>query len=235
MNKITVVTVARNAREALKKTMESVMAQTYPELEYIVVDGASSDGTRDMLEHTKNIRWISEPDKGIYDAMNKGIDMSTGEWIIFMNAGDTFASDDALVKTLSSPGCDTADVIYGNVVKRGQVCVAPEEVVDGHRMFFCHQSCLARTIRLIETTFDLNHPLSADFKWVKTMIKQGRRFLHVDVPIAVFDTDGISNTSRSRGLADNIKVINEMESPVRRLRMLPHLIVPYIMCRIRGK
>lgn len=235
MNKVTVVTVARNACEALKKTIQSVKAQTYPDLEYIIVDGASSDGTRELLEHTKNIRWISEPDKGIYDAMNKGVDMATGDWIIFMNAGDIFASDDALQKALSYPGCDEADVIYGDVVKRGQVCVAPSDIVDGHRMFFCHQSCLARTIRLIETTFDIAHPLSADFKWVKTMIKQGRRFVHVDVPIAVFDTEGVSNTSRSRGLADNIKVINEIESPVRRLRMLPHLIVPYIMCRIRGK
>ena len=235
MNKVTVVTVTRNACEALKKTIESVKAQTYPDIEYIVVDGASSDGTRELLENTNEIRWISEPDKGIYDAMNKGVDMSTGEWIIFMNAGDTFASDDALVKVFSNFGCETADVIYGDVVKRGHVCVAPDKIVDGHRMFFCHQSCLAKAIRLIETPFDITHPLSADFKWVKTMIKQGRRFVHVDVPIAVFDTEGVSNTSRSRGLADNIRVINEIESPLKRLRMLPHLIVPYIMCRVRGK
>ena len=235
MDKVTVVTVARNACDALRKTMASVMSQTYADLEYIIVDGASSDGTLELLEHAKGIRWISEPDKGIYDAMNKGVALSTGQWIIFMNAGDTFASDDALEKVFSNQACKQADVIYGDVVKRGQVCVAPDEAVDGHRMFFCHQSCLARAVRLIETPFDISHPLSADFKWVKTMIKQGRRFLHVDVPIAVFDTDGISNTARSRGLADNIKVVNELESPLRRFRLLPHLVVPYIMCRIRGK
>ena len=105
MDKVTVVTVARNACDALRKTMASVMSQTYADLEYIIVDGASSDGTLELLEHAKGIRWISEPDKGIYDAMNKGVAMSTGQWIIFMNAGDTFASDDALEKVFSNQAC----------------------------------------------------------------------------------------------------------------------------------
>lgn len=235
MKKVTVVTVARNALEALKKTMKSVKAQTYPELEYIVVDGDSTDGTANLLAESEGIRWISEPDKGIYDAMNKGVGMATGHWVIFMNAGDTFASDDALQKVISSAESDDADVIYGDVVKRQTICKAPDTPVDGHRMFFCHQSCLARTELLIETPFDINHRLSADFKWVKTMLKQRRRFVHVNVPIAVFDTSGVSNSSRSRGLADNMKVLAEVDSFGKRIRLLPHLIVPYLLCRVRGK
>ena len=231
MEKVTVITVARNARNDLRRTMESVARLSYPDVEYIVVDGASTDGTVEMLEKSKGVRWTSEADRGIYDAMNKGVTKATSEWVIFMNAGDRFASDDVIERVFSHPETDAADVIYGDVVKRGTVCSASPEPVDGHRMFFCHQSCIARCKCLIDTPFDISHRMSADFKWVKRMIKQGRRL----VAVSEFDTGGVSNTSRSRGLADNMRVIRELEPLSRQLTLLPHLIVPYVMCRLRGK
>ena len=235
MEKVTVITVARNARNDLRRTMESVARLSYPDVEYIVVDGASTDGTVEMLEKSKGVRWTSEADRGIYDAMNKGVTKATGEWVIFMNAGDRFASDDVIERVFSHPETDAADVIYGDVVKRGTVCSASPEPVDGHRMFFCHQSCIARCKCLIDTPFDISHRMSADFKWVKMMIKQGRMLVFVPVAVSEFDTGGVSNTSRSRGLADNMRVIRELEPLSRQLTLLPHLIVPYVMCRLRGK
>ena len=235
MEKVTVITVARNARNDLRRTMESVARLSYPDVEYIVVDGASTDGTVEMLEKSKGVRWTSEADRGIYDAMNKGVTKATGEWVIFMNAGDRFASDDVIERVFSHPETDAADVIYGDVVKRGTVCSASPEPVDGHRMFFCHQSCIARCKCLIDTPFDISHRMSADFQWVKMMIKQGRRLVYVPVAVSEFDTGGVSNTSRSRGLADNMRVIRELEPLSRQLTLLPHLIVPYVMCRLRGK
>ena len=235
MEKVTVITVARNARNDLRRTMESVARLSYPDVEYIVVDGASTDGTVEMLEKSKGVRWTSEADRGIYDAMNKGVTKATGEWVIFMNAGDRFASDDVIERVFSHPETDAADVIYGDVVKRGTVCSASPEPVDGHRMFFCHQSYIARCKCLIDTPFDISHRMSADFKWVKMMIKQGRRLVYVPVAVSEFDTGGVSNTSRSRGLADNMRVIRELEPLSRQLTLLPHLIVPYVMCRLRGK
>ena len=235
MEKVTVITVARNARNDLRRTMESVARLSYPDVEYIVVDGASTDGTVEMLEKSKGVRWTSEADRGIYDAMNKGVTKATGEWVIFMNAGDRFASDDVIERVFSHPETDAADVIYGDVVKRGTVCSASPEPVDGHRMFFWHQSCIARCKCLIDTPFDISHRMSADFKWVKMMIKQGRRLVYVPVAVSEFDTGGVSNTSRSRGLADNMRVIRELEPLSRQLTLLPHLIVPYVMCRLRGK
>ena len=235
MEKVTVITVARNARNDLRRTMESVARLSYPDVEYIVVDGASTDGTVEMLEKSKGVRWTSEADRGIYDAMNKGVTKATGEWVIFMNAGDRFASDDVIERVFSHPETDAADVIYGDVVKRGTVCSASPEPVDGHRMFFCHQSCIARCKCLIDTPFDISHRMSADFKWVKMMIKRGRRLVYVPVAVSEFDTGGVSNTSRSRGLADNMRVIRELEPLSRQLTLLPHLIVPYVMCRLRGK
>ena len=98
---VTVVTVCRNVKSSLEKTMNSLLHQSYAHIDYVIIDGASTDGTPEMLGKTEGIRWISEPDKGIYDAMNKGIRMAEGEWVIFMNAGDVFASDDTLSKVFS--------------------------------------------------------------------------------------------------------------------------------------
>ena len=97
--KITIVTVCFNAEEILEQTMLSVLNQTYSDIEYLLIDGGSKDGTLDIIKkYSDRVRWISEPDKGIYDAMNKAIKMASGEWINFMNAGDFFASTDVLEK-----------------------------------------------------------------------------------------------------------------------------------------
>ena len=111
-----------------------------------------------MLGKTEGIRWISEPDKGIYDAMNKGIRMAEGEWVIFMNAGDVFASDDTLSKVFSVER--DADVIYGDVIKGDSIKKA-ESPHNGHRMYFCHQSAFVRTSCLKEFPFDIQHRMSA--------------------------------------------------------------------------
>ena len=97
---ISVITVCYQAAEPLEKTILSVRQQYYQPLEFIVVDGGSTDGTRDIIARHQDIitRWVSEPDCGIYDAMNKGVSMATGEWVIFMNAGDTFAANDVLLR-----------------------------------------------------------------------------------------------------------------------------------------
>ena len=97
---ISVITVCYQAAEPLQKTILSVRQQYYQPLEFIVVDGGSTDGTRDIIARHQDIitRWVSEPDRGIYDAMNKGVSMATGEWVIFMNAGDTFAANDVLLR-----------------------------------------------------------------------------------------------------------------------------------------
>lgn len=235
MDKVSIITVTRNAAEALRTTMQSVAQLTYPDLEYIIIDGASTDATVELLRSAGGIKWISEPDNGIYHAMNKGVDQASGEWVIFMNAGDKFVSPDALQRVLATPGAEKADVIYADVVKHGAVVSAPDTPVDGHRMWCCHQSVLARRADLQSYPYDTKYPLSADFHWMKRMLKGEKRFLHAPVALAVYDTGGISNTSRSRGLADNMRVVCELEPLGRRLKLLPHLIIPYIMCRLRGK
>lgn len=239
--KISVVTVCRNALDSLRLTARSVLAQTYPQIEYIIVDGASTDGTGQFLQglDDERAKWVSERDAGIYDAMNKGAAMATGEWVIFMNAGDTFAADDTIERVFGGGDLADAGVVYGNVLKRGADGSLIEKQASAprncHRMFFCHQSAFYRRRELEEAPFDPRHRMSADIHQVKRLIAKGMKFKQLDFPVAVFDTTGVSNARRSEGLRDNISVVRELDSPLTQLRLLPKLVVPYLMCRLRGK
>lgn len=231
---VTIITVCRNHAKELEKTIQSVENQTWQKKEYIVIDGASTDETLEViLQHGGSItQWISEPDQGIYDAMNKGIRLAQGQWVIFMNAGDTFASTDTLQRVFQES--QEADVIYGDVIK-GEHVKKAEPPHNAHRMFFCHQSAFVKTSCLREFPFDTTHRMSADFKQIKQLYLSGKTFRQLDFPVAVFDTQGVSNTSRSAGLYDNIRVIRETDSFWEQVRLLPRLYFTYLFCKIRGK
>ncbi|MCR5077584.1 MAG: glycosyltransferase [Prevotella sp.] len=231
---VTVITVCYNAASLLRRTIRSVADQQYDKIEYIIVDGGSTDETKEIIRHNAACitRWTSEPDHGIYDAMNKGVAMSTGDWVIFLNAGDTFADKDVLQKVFAEH--KQADVIYGDVRRNGIVKPA-EPPHNGHRMYFCHQSCLTRTECLRNFPYDTSHKMSADFKLYKTLWKNHCRFLQVHFAIADFDTTGVSSTNRSQGILDNIHVIQEVDGLIDQIRLLPRLWFVYAMCRIRNK
>lgn len=231
---VTIITVCRNHAKELERTIRSVESQTWQEKEYLVIDGASTDDSLDVIKaHEASItRWVSEPDQGIYDAMNKGVRMAQGEWVIFMNAGDTFAGDDTLQRVFGNPL--DADVIYGDVIK-GELVKKAEAPRNAHRMFYCHQSAFVRTSCLREFPFDIRHRMSADFKQVKQLYLSGKRFRQLDFPVANFDTQGVSNRNRSAGLYDNIQVIRETDRLWEQVRLLPRLWITYLICRIRGK
>ena len=113
MKKLSVITVTFNAEQTPERTLKSVSSQSYPDLEHIIVDAKSSDNTIELVQKYKNnkIKWISEPDKGLYDAMNKGINFATGEYLCFLNAGDTFFASDTVELIMQS--ANSADIIYG--------------------------------------------------------------------------------------------------------------------------
>ena len=115
--KVSIITVVYNGIEFLEETIKSVIAQTYPNIEYIIVDGGSKDGTLDIIKkYEAHIsKWISEPDKGIYDAMNKGIDLATGDWQNFLNAGDSFVDNNVLEKIFTSD-LENITLVYGDII-----------------------------------------------------------------------------------------------------------------------
>lgn len=237
--RITVITVCRNSARLLETTILNINSQEYLNKEFIIVDGASTDNTLDIInKYAEHIdKWVSEPDNGIYDAMNKGVQMASGEYCIFMNAGDTFASNNVLYRIFLEP--NKADVIYGNVIKRDKYGNKYEKQAEAphnsHRMFFCHQSALTRTECLREFPYDTLYTMSADFKLYKTLWRRGKKFCRLPIPISIFDTNGISNTSRSRGLEQNIAIVKEIDGLVDKIRLLPRLYFVYWMTKLRRK
>lgn len=120
--KLSIITVCYNAENEIARTIESVLKQTFNDFEYIIVDGSSTDSTLNIVNNYKSSiqQIISEPDKGIYDAMNKGIKMANGEWVIMMNAGDQFASNTVLDEIFSSYIPDSIDFIYSDVLVKNR-------------------------------------------------------------------------------------------------------------------
>lgn len=208
---ITIVTVCRNAAAVLEDTLRSVLSQDYTPLEYRLVDGASTDKTAAMLRHYAprfaergiDFRFSSEPDGGIYDAMNKGAADARGEWVCFMNAGDTFAAPDVLSRLFKSPPSEDCGVVYGKVVLRkdfGQVEIAPKPLATlAEKMPFCHQSALVRTVLLRNRPFDVRFRLAADYDFFRHLWQQGVGFDYRDMPVAVFEAEtGVSSSQRLR-------------------------------------
>ena len=116
--KISIITICFNAATDLENTIASVRSQKYKDYEYIVVDGGSKDRTVEVINQNLDVitKWVSEPDKGIYDAMNKGIKMATGEWVIMMNAGDVFADSDVLQNVFAHVISDKITFLYGDTL-----------------------------------------------------------------------------------------------------------------------
>lgn len=191
--KITVITVCFNAAQTLERTMQSVIDQTYSNIEYIIIDGGSTDGTVDIIKKYsgKLSYWISERDKGVYDAMNKGIKISTGEYINFMNSGDTFC-DNKVVENVVCYLKDNPDVLYGAtkfVYKNGLMNMKPLKLsAIKEKMVFCHQSSFVKTGILKEFLFDTNYKIAADYNLFYNMYNKNIKFKECPLYISFYDT-----------------------------------------------
>ena len=183
--KFSVITVCYNAQATIEDTIQSVIAQTYHHVEYIIVDGASKDRTLSIINRYRDriATVVSEPDKGLYDAMNKGLRLATGDYVCFLNAGDSFHEDDTLqqmVHTLREL-TELPDVLYGETelvdaeghFVRMRRLQAPEHLTwhsFRHGMLVCHQAFFAK--RTLAEPYDLSYRFSADFDWcIRIMTK----------------------------------------------------------------
>lgn len=196
--KISIITVCFNAASSIEETIKSVINQTYNNIEYIIIDGGSKDGTLDIIDkYSKYVtHLVSEPDKGIYDAMNKGIELATGRYVNFMNAGDVFSSDSIISKI----EFNNAAVIYGNVIKdlqdyRLTINGKPINTIK-QRLPFCHQSSFTKTELLKNDKFNLQYKIAADYNFFYRLYKAQYSFSYQDIDISIFEgISGISSTS----------------------------------------
>jgi glycosyltransferase involved in cell wall biosynthesis len=218
---ISIVTVVFNDRENLERTILSVLGQTYSNIEYIIIDGGSTDGTVDSIRRYEDriARWVSEPDKGLYDAMNKGIRLASGDWINFMNAGDCFFVQDT-VSTVARHLQDDADLVYGHcrMVFRPDFSViwktgSTQDLWRG--MIFRHQSLFTRTPVCKAVMFDLRYRIAADFTFIYSCYRKGYRFLGLDLTVSSVVLGGLSDINLLQGLQENRRVVLEHEDTLR--------------------
>lgn len=197
MKKLTIITINFNHREGLQRTIDSIVNQTFTDYEWIVVDGGSTDGSRELLEkYTDHFAWwCSEPDNGVYNAMNKGIAHATGEYINFMNSGDIFATSTVLSEFFAQPR--TADIIFGLMALEaydGETVNTPA-VPPRYRWWefynrgMGHQSEFAKRALFAERTFDETLRLTADWEWNAYFIA-AKRVLTEFVPMVISRYEG---------------------------------------------
>ena len=204
---ITIITPAFNVIDSITKTYISVKKQKNAEFEYIIMDGQSTDGSVKVYENWTNnpkFKYSVEKDKGLYDVMNMGVKMASGDYIIFLGAGDEFASDTVLenVEACASKTC--ADIIYGYAI----FCYGNKKKKIYKRMIdrtyslradpVSHQAVFSKRELLEKYPFDLKYKIAADQDWIMKMYKKRKKFQYIDIAISNYDMGGISATEEGR-------------------------------------
>ena len=223
--KFSLITVTYNAGNVLEDTIQSVVSQTYRHVEYILVDGGSKDNTLDIAdryrEHISKI--VSEPDKGLYDAMNKGIRLATGDYFCFLNAGDKLHENDTLQKVVQTLRTqELPDVIYGETA-----------IVDGEGKFLhmrrlsspehlnwqsfkqgmlvCHQAFFAHKDLFRTTAYDMKYRFSADFDWCIRILKKGEAKKmgthHAQCIISDYLNEGMTTRNHKASLKERFRIM----------------------------
>ena len=201
---LTVVSVCLNCENMVEKTIQSLLSQTYREFEYLVIDGKSTDKTLNLVKSYENqfsnIKIISEPDKGIYDAMNKGAQMAKGEYVYFLNMGDTLCDNNVLEKVVSEFK-DEKQIYYGDVFFEGGVASNHPQKLS-HWFFMrekmvCHQAIFAKADLIKNQPFDLRFPCCADRDWLIEQYKAGVTYRKINVKVANYDETGVSSNYKT--------------------------------------
>lgn len=219
--KISIITVTYNAEATLERTLQSVAQQTYSEIEHLIIDGASTDHTLEIARQYPHAIVFSEPDKGLYDAMNKGLQRATGDYLCFLNAGDKLHSKETLAHIVASISDGSPiGVIYGDThivdaqgnFLRNRRLTPPEHLTwksfkDG--MLVCHQAFYIN--RQIALPYDMTFRFSADFDWcircMKEGEKQGMQNLYVHEPLADYLAEGMTTANHQASLKERFKIM----------------------------
>lgn len=197
--KISVVTVCYNAAATIEKTMLSVINQTYENIEYIIIDGGSTDGTVDIIKKYADriAYWVSEPDKGIYDAMNKGIKVATGEWINFIGADDVFYKNNVITNMVSNMK-ERNVVYYGNVIFKGsgKIYLGKFTKIKWGTTNISHQAIFYPKSVYKAYVYNTQYKVYADYAYNLQLLKNNVKFKYINMIVTLYDVTGFSATNK---------------------------------------
>lgn len=223
--KLSIITINRNNAAGLEKTMQSVVSQSFKEFEYIVVDGASTDNSVEVIKscepHVAHLKWVSEPDTGIYNAMNKGIRMASGDYIQILNSGDCLAADNVTERMLKAlEEKDNPAILYGNMVKcfpdkKSRV----DKGIQGEDITMLHfytgtlnhdPTYICRNLFEQYGYYDESLKIVSDWKWfMQAIVFGGEKPQYVDINVTMFDMTGISETNADMVKAEREAVLRQ--------------------------
>lgn len=211
-----IITVTYNAEATIEVTMRSVQQQTYRNIEHLIIDGASKDNTLYIIERNKDAKTkvVSEPDKGLYDAMNKGIRLATGTYLCFLNAGDTFHENDTLEKMVQV--APSADILYGQTAivdaerhfLRMRHHTAPEVLTwksFQQGMLVCHQAFFVK--RTLADPYDLQYKYSSDFDWCIRMMKKADVICNTHLILIDYLDEGMTTRNHKASLLERLRIM----------------------------
>ena len=221
---ISIITINLNNAKGLSKTIESVRAQTFTEIEYIVIDGGSNDGSLEQIIKNNDVitHWISEPDSGIYNAMNKGVTIATGKYVQFLNSGDALASPDAVQKMILSlekhPDCP---ILFGNMIKQysdGRLYYDRLKKSPKVSMLTFYKGTINHSPAFIRRNlfyqygmYDESLKIVSDWKWYLLVVGwNGEKAIYTDIDVTIFDMTGISNTNKTLELEERRLVLEQI-------------------------
>ena len=218
--KISIITVVYHAADTIEQTIRSVVEQDYPNIEYIIIDGGSTDGTLDVIKKYEDriAYWVSEPDKGIYDAMNKGLSAATGDYIYYLGADDCLYASNSISQAASCLGeAPEIDVLCASVMmvdagnrmeKIYSSDFSEEDVMSGYNT--PHQGMFVRRELLQKYRFDTSYRIAADYKnFLKFYLDQDISLKTTDLVVAYYANDGISGNGTQAQRLEDIRALQE--------------------------
>lgn len=214
-----IVTITFNASAELPATLRSVAGQTFSDYEHIIVDGASRDNTIALVRDSgiRGLRILSEPDKGLYDAMNKGIVAATGRYLIFLNAGDAFHAATTLQQIAAvAEKNGFPDIVYGqtNIVDSNRNFIAPRHLTAPEKLTFdsfkrgmlvCHQAFVVR--RELAEPYDLRYRFSADYEWCLRCLQKMKKSAYTGTVVIDYLSDGLTDKNKKASLKERYHIM----------------------------
>jgi len=226
-----------NDAKGLEGTIKNVINQTYDNIEYIIIDGGSTDGTIDVIKkyEDKISHWVSEPDKGIYDAMNKGINLVTGDWINFMNAGDVFFDKSVVEKVVPILSNDII-IAYGDTILDHGDYTSLRHDLDLSKMCYGqvlgHQSSFVNAIYHKKNLFSMKYEIAGDYDFfLNAYIKNKDGFKKIPIVVSVFSMDGASSNHEIKSTLERIRILKKAKQYKLKIRFSYCLILLKIMIK----